>query len=72
MKWVSHFSIRFLLVTTAEPDHIQKIESWLAADGEKKKVSSFQDTAKAQKGQWHIFGWMAATGTALVIQVYPV
>lgn len=31
------FSIRFLLVTTAEPDHIQKIESWLAADGKKKK-----------------------------------
>ena len=31
------FSIRFLLVTTAEPDHIQKTESWLAADGKKKK-----------------------------------
>lgn len=56
MKWVSHFSIRFLLVTTAEPDHIQKIESRLAADGQgkkKKKVSSFQDTAKAQRGHWH-------------------
>lgn len=50
MKWVSHFSIRFLLVTTAEMDHVQKIESQLAADGQKKKVSSFQDTAKAQRG----------------------
>lgn len=51
MKCVSHFSIRFLLVTTAEPDHIQKIESQLATDGkEKKKVSSFQDTMKAQRG----------------------
>lgn len=37
MKWVSHFSIRVLLVTTAEPDHVQKIESQLAADGKKKK-----------------------------------
>lgn len=37
MKWVSYFSIRFLLVTTVEPDHIQKIESQLAADGKKKK-----------------------------------
>lgn len=53
MKRVSYFSIRFLLVTTVEPDHIQKIESQLAADGKKKKVSSFQDTAKAQKGHWH-------------------
>lgn len=33
MKWVSRFSIKFLLVTTAEPDHIQKIESQLGADG---------------------------------------
>lgn len=37
MKWVSHFSIGFLLVATAEPDHVQKIESQLAADGRKKK-----------------------------------
>lgn len=37
MKWVPHFSFRFLLVTTAEPDHTHKIESWLVADGKKKK-----------------------------------
>lgn len=37
MKWVSHFSNRFLLVTTVEPDRIQKIESWLVADGNKKR-----------------------------------
>lgn len=37
MKWVLYFPIRFLLVTTAGPDHIQKIESWLAADGNKEK-----------------------------------
>lgn len=56
MKWVSHFSFRFLLVTTAEPDHTHKIESWLVADGKKKKKkkgSSFQDTAEAHEGQWH-------------------
>lgn len=34
---MSHFSIRFLLVTTVEMDHVQKIESQLAADGQKKK-----------------------------------
>lgn len=36
MKWVSRFSVTFLPVTTAEPDHIQKIESQIAADGKKK------------------------------------
>lgn len=47
MKWVSHFSFRFLLVTTAEPDHTHKIESWLVADGKKKKKQ-----AVVSKTQW--------------------
>lgn len=44
---MSRFSIKFLRVTSAGPDHIQKIESQFAADGKKNKGSSFQDTERS-------------------------
>lgn len=59
MKWVSHFSIKFLSVTTAEPDHIQKTENQLAADGKKIEGNSFQDTEVTGSIQLHI--WMDGT-----------
>lgn len=52
MKWVSHFSIRFLLVTTAEPDYVQKIESQLVADGRGKWVVA-KTQWRHKKGHWH-------------------
>lgn len=63
MKWVSRSSIKFLPVATAEPDHIQKIESQLAADEKKKRVvvSKTQRRHREVTGSIQLCIWMDGT-----------